>query len=206
MVRRPVVDNGWYKALTRDNVELVTDGIARFTENGIETVDGKHRDVDIIVLATGYEVVKYLWPAEYHGEDDSNLHEFWADDPRAYLGMLVPHFPNLFMLYGPNSQPVSGGISLPSWFQIWAAYIAQCLIAMFDGGHSTVAVTEPAFEDFNERLDAEASGMAFVTDTGSVERNYYLNASGRLQVNTPFETADLYAMQKAPDLDDLEFS
>ncbi len=206
MVRRPVVDNGWYRALTRDNVELVDDGIARLTPRGIETVDGKHRDVDLIVFATGYDVVKYLWPAEYHGKGGRSLGEFWGDDPRAYLGMLVPHFPNLFMLYGPNSQPVSGGISLPSWFQIWAAYVGQCLVEMFEGGHSAVSVTESAFEAFNKRLDAEASGMAFVTDKGSAERNYYLNSSGRLQVNTPFETADLYAMQKAPDFDDLVFS
>lgn len=206
MLRRPVVDNGWYRALTRDNVELVDTRIARLTPKGIETVDGKHRDVDLIVFATGYDVVKYLWPAEYRGRGGRSLRELWGDDPRAYLGMLVPHFPNLFMLYGPNSQPVSGGISLPSWFQIWAAYVGQCLVAMFAGGHSAVSVTESAFEEFNKRLDAEASGMAFVTDKRSAERNYYLNSSGRLQVNTPFETADLYAMQKAPDFDDLAFS
>ncbi len=207
MVRRPVVDNGWYKALTRENVELVTEGIARLTRTGIETVDGKQRDVDTIVFATGYDVSTYLWPAEYHGEEGVNLQEFWAEDsPRAYLGMLVPRFPNLFVLYGPNSQPVSGGISLPSWFQIWAAYIGQCLVSMIEGGHSKVAVTDAAFKDYNQRLDAEASGMAFVTDKASVKRNYYLNAAGRLQANTPFETADLYAMLKVPSRSDLEFS
>lgn len=206
MLRRPVVDNGWYKALTRDNVELVDSGIARLTRDGIETVDGKRRDVDLIVFATGFDVVKYLWPAEYQGRDGRKLGEFWGDDPRAYLGMLVPHFPNLFMLYGPNSQPVSGGISLPSWYQIWAAYVGQCLVRMFEGGHAAISVSGSAFEAFNKRLDAEASGMAFVTDKGSAERNYYLNSSGRLQVNTPFETADLYAMQKAPDFGDFEFS
>jgi len=206
MVRRPVVDNGWYRALTRDNVELVTDGIARLTPGGIETVDGTQRDLDVIVFATGYDVVKYLWPATYQGASGRDLHDFWSDDPRAYHGMMVPDFPNLFMLYGPNSQPVSGGVSLPSWFQIWSAYIAQCLCLLFEGDHAAVAVRKSAFEAFNERLDAESSRMAFVTDKGSVERNYYLNETGRMQVNTPFETADLYAMQKAPDPEELEFS
>jgi len=101
---------------------------------------------------------------------------------------------------------VSGGISLPSWFPIWASYITQCLFMTFEGGHSQVAVSEDAFERFNDRLSAEAAGMAFSTDTKSVERNDYVNATGRLQVNTPFETADLYEMQKAPNPDDLAFS
>ena len=68
-----------------------------------------------------------------------------------------------------------------------------------------MSVGEAAHREFNERLDAEADGMAFVTDTGSVKRNYYVNSDGRLQVNTPFETADLYAMQKSPDFSELEF-
>ncbi|MBK7951633.1 MAG: NAD(P)/FAD-dependent oxidoreductase [Deltaproteobacteria bacterium] len=206
MLRRPVVDNGWYAALTRDDVELVTDPIARLTPTGIETVDGKHRELDFVVFATGFDVIKYLWPADYQGQGGRSLRAFWGDDARAYLGMLVPHFPNLFMLYGPNSQPVSGGISLPSWYQIWAAYVAQCLVRMFEGGHVSMAVRESAFRTYNERLDAEAAAMAFGKDTGSAARNYYLNSSGRLQVNTPFETADLYAMQKAPDFGDFVLS
>src|SRR5690606_19841835 len=91
--RRPVVDNGWYQALTRENVELVTDPIARLTPTGIETVDGKVRDVDVIVTATGFDIVKYLWPTKYTGAGGVDLHDFWSKDgPRAYLGMMVPRF------------------------------------------------------------------------------------------------------------------
>ena len=120
--------------------------------------------------------------------------------------MMVPRFPNLFIMYGPNSQPVSGGVSLPSWLQIWSAYIGQCLMTLIAEGQSRVAVTEGAFMDHNARLDQEASGLAFITDTGSVEKNYYVNAAGRLLVNTPFETAELYEMMKQPDRDEVEFS
>jgi 4-hydroxyacetophenone monooxygenase len=207
MVRRPVVDNGWYQALTRDNVDLVTSPIARITARGIETADEKHHDVDWVVFATGFEVDKFLWPAEYHGERGLSLRDYWApESPRAYLGMMVPSFPNFFMLYGPNSQPVSGGISLPSWFQIWAAWIAQCLHVLFEEGHARVAVSEQAFEDYNARLDAEGAAMAFIQDTRSVERNYYVGPEGRLLVSNPYETAELYAMMKAPNRDDLEFA
>ena len=170
MVRRPVVDNNWYQSLTRDDVDLVTSGIERLTKNGIETSDGKHHEVDLIVFATGFEVDKFLWPAEYRGEKGVNLRDYWGPkSPRAYLGMMVPQFPNLFIMYGPNSQPVSGGVSLPSWFQIWAAFIAQCLDTMFEEGHARVAVKEDAFEIYNKQLDAVGSELAFIKDARSVE-------------------------------------
>ena len=119
--------------------------------------------------------------------------------------MMVPHFPNFFIMYGPNSQPVSGGISLLSWFQIWAAYIAQCLQVLFEEGHAQVAVSEEAFQRYNEKTDAAGSALAFVKDTRSVEQNYYVDSAGRLLVNTPYETAELYAMLNAPNRDELEF-
>jgi 4-hydroxyacetophenone monooxygenase len=207
MIRRPVVDNGWYQALTQENVELVSDGIARLTPTGIQTTEGENIEVDTIVFATGYDLSTYLWPADYRGQGGVSLQEFWKQDsPRAYAGMMVPRFPNFFIMYGPNSQPISGGISLPSWFQIWASYIAQCLTTMFSEGHSTICVSDAAFKEYNQRLDNEAAGLAFTTDTKSVDRNYYVNAQGRLQVNTPFETGDLYAMLKEPNLDDIDFS
>src|SRR6202022_4840803 len=98
--RRPVGDNGWDRALTRDNGELVTDGIARLTPKGIEAADGTVYEVDVIVTATGFEVMKYLWPADYVGKGGQSIHDFWSKDgPRAYLSMMTPNFPNMFMLY-----------------------------------------------------------------------------------------------------------
>lgn len=90
--------------------------------------------------------------------------------------------------------------------QIWSAYIGQCLMTLVDEGLARVAVTEKAFQNHNECLDEEASGLAFLTDTGSVKKNYYVDAGGRLLVNTPFETRDLYPMMAKPDRDEVEFS
>jgi 4-hydroxyacetophenone monooxygenase len=205
MTRRPVVDNGWYAALTRDNVELVTENIVRFTPTGIETDDGTVRDVDYIITATGFEVIKFLWPAEYFGEGGKNLHEFWSTDgPRAYLSLMVPGFPNMFMLYGPNSQPVSGGTSLPSWYQIWSGYIGQTLCKMIQEGKSQVQVTHEAFTRYNEALDEEAKGLVLLTDTASVKKNYYVNEYGRMQVNAPFESPLFHEMSATPNWDELE--
>jgi 4-hydroxyacetophenone monooxygenase len=207
MVRRPIVDNGWYRALTRDNVELVTDDIVRFTKTGIETADGVHHDVDVVVTATGFDIVKYLWPAEYFGRGGANLHERWDEEsPMAYVGMLVPDFPNLFILYGPNSQPVSGGVALPAWYQMWAGFVARCLTTMIEQGNTTVEVTLEAFKDYNDRLVVESQNLIMVTEAASASKNYYVNERGRMQVNAPWETCDYFRMTTYPDTEAIRFS
>ncbi|MBU6329202.1 MAG: NAD(P)/FAD-dependent oxidoreductase [Acidobacteria bacterium] len=206
MVRRPIVDNGWYRALTRDDVELVTSEIVRFTAGGIETADGLHHDLDIVITATGFDIVKYLWPAEYFGRGGANLHDRWEEEtPMAYVGMMVPDFPNLFILYGPNSQPVSGGVALPAWYQMWAGFVARCLTGMIEGGHSTVEVTREAFEEYNRRLVEESQRIIMVTEETSKHKNYYVNSRGRMQVNAPWETCDYFRMTSYPDPEAIVF-
>jgi 4-hydroxyacetophenone monooxygenase len=205
--RRPVVDNGWYRALTRDNVELICGEVTRLTRHGIETADGAWREVDVIVSATGFDIIKYLWPARYVGRDGRDLHEVWdsGDGPRAYLGMMVPEFPNLFMLYGPNSQPLSGGTGLPQWFAVWAGYAAQCILRVLAEGKSCVAVTEEAFARYNEALDKEAEPLIQLRPEGGVEKNYYVNQQHhRLQMNAPWLSHDFHRMCTVVEWEDLE--
>lgn len=187
--RRPVVDNGWYRTLTRDNVELVTEGIVSLTEKGILTADGKEHTVDVIVTATGFAVEKYLWPARYTGRNGVDLHDLWdqGDGARAYLGMMVPDFPNLFTLYGPNSQPLSGGPSQPVWFGMWGAYAARAIMRMLSENKATVEVTPEAFTRYNKALDEEAAKLVQMTVEGGIDKNYYVSQRhNRLQVNAPW--------------------
>jgi 4-hydroxyacetophenone monooxygenase len=201
------VDNGWYRALTRPNVELVTDGITRLTHQGVETTDGSVRDVDLIVTATGFEVAKYLWPATYRGRKGEDLHELWSvDGPRAYVGMMVPGFPNMFTLYGPNSQPVSGGTGLPIWYIVWAAYSARCIVAMFERGGSCVEVRPEAYHRYNGALDAEAAKLLLLREEGAPDKNYYVNEFGRLQMNAPWYGPEFHRMCTRVDWDDIEIS
>lgn len=205
--RRPVVDNGWYRALTRDNVELVTEPIRGLTPTGIVSEDGTERDIDVLVTATGFEVMRYLWPADYVGADGTSIHDAWSEDgPRAYLGMMVPNYPNMFMLYGPNSQPLSGGTGLPVWYVVWAAYSAQCIVAMIEGGHSRVEVTTEAYERYNRDLDAEAAGLLLMRPEGAPEKNYYINEHGRMQVNAPWYGPEYHRLCTEIDWDDLTLS
>ncbi|MEM7142488.1 MAG: NAD(P)/FAD-dependent oxidoreductase [Actinomycetota bacterium] len=203
--RRLVVDNGWYAALQEDHVRLESEGIERFTETGITTVDGEAHDFDVIVTATGFEVGTYLAPARYLGRDGVDIHDQWsADGPRAYLSMMAPNFPNMFMVYGPNSQPLSGGTGLPQWFVLWASYIAKCIMGMLHDGSATVEVSQEAHDRYNRALDEEASGLLLLNDEhGAPGKNYYVNDHGRLQVNAPWYGPEFHRLCSFVDWDDV---
>lgn len=204
--RRLVVDNGWYAALREDHVRLVTEPIERFTADGIVTSDGEAHEFDLIVTATGFHVGTYLAPATYTGRDGVDIHDVWEEDgPRAYLSMLAPDFPNMFMVYGPNSQPLSGGTGLPQWFVLWSSYIAKCIIGMLRAGASTIEVTHEAHTRYNEALDREAANLLLLDEThGAPDKNYYVNKQGRLQVNAPWYGPEFHRLCSFVDWDDIE--
>ena len=204
--RRPVVDNGWYRALARDNVELVTDSIKRFVPEGIETTDGKVREFDVIITATGFDIVQYLAPSQYTGRGGVDLHARWTqkDGPRAYLGIMVPDFPNMFMIYGPNSQPVSGGPAQPVWHSTWVSFAAKCIMRMLEAGKACIEVTHEAHDRYNAALDEEAQKLIQMSKEGGIERNYYVNSEhGRLQANAPWYAPYFYHLCNKVDGDDL---
>src|SRR5215831_15203686 len=108
--KRILLDNGWFRTLTKMNVDLVTDTIDHFSREGIVTADGKLRSADFIVIATGFKVTEMAARLNIVGRDGKNLREAWANDnPTAYLGLTVPDFPNFFCMLGPNSGPAHGG-------------------------------------------------------------------------------------------------
>ncbi|MEV0904380.1 flavin-containing monooxygenase [Streptomyces hokutonensis] len=207
MARRLIVDNNWYTSLLEDNVELVTDTIERFTPTGIRTADGKERSYDLVFTATGFATQKYLWPTAYRGLDGETLEDRWRDPesggPRAYLSLTVPGFPNLFIMYGPNSQNRSG--SLIVWMETWARYAAQGLVALIEGNHRFLTVRRDVFEDYNQRLD-EAMLSLIWYDPGSTDRNYYVNEFGRQQVNVPWRLEEYHRLLERFDPDDYHFA
>src|SRR5919197_2724641 len=105
-----MLTDDWYPALTQRNVELVTDRIAEITETGVRTDDGRERPADVLVLATGFQTHGFVAPMEITGSGGRTLAEAWDDVPRAYLGMSVPGFPNMFLLYGPNTNGGTGSV------------------------------------------------------------------------------------------------
>ena len=196
--RRSVIDNGWYDALRRDNVELVTEKIARFTPQGILTVDGIERDIDLAILATGFKTSKFLWPVKYTGRGGSTLEQLWSKDgPRSYLGITLPGFPNFFICYGPNGQPRAGGYY--SWAEIWTRYILRLVTHMIERGAKSIEVKRPVFDDFNRRLDEAMKDIIWQEEA---KGSYYINEFGRVGLNVPWDTSEFHGMVAEPNRDD----
>jgi 4-hydroxyacetophenone monooxygenase len=200
LVRRLVVDNGFYDALMRDNVELVTEPIQTFTEDGILTKDGKHRPFDLVVLACGFQPTEYLWPVDYVGRNGATLDKTWAKDgARSYLGLVIPGYPNLFTLYGPNHQP-RGGPSIHSFAEIWGRYALSLIKHMLENDLHSVEVRQSVYDEYNARLDEAVSKLIWEEEG----RGYFVNKFGRQGVNMPWTSEQYHAMVMKPNLDDFD--
>lgn len=197
--RRPVVDNGFYEALTRDNVELVTDKIERILPTGIVTSDGREHPLDVIVLAAGFHVDRYFWPVTYAGRDGVTVEELWSTDgPRSYLSLMMPGFPNLFTVYGPNASPRAGGYY--TWAELWSRFIVTCIANTIEAGKSSVEVRPEVYADYNRRLDAAMKDLIWQSES---EGSYYLGQNGRVVVKMPWRVEDYYEWIAEPNPDDL---
>ena len=128
---RLIFSDDYYPALARKNVELVTDGIARIVPNGVETPDGRVREVDTIIYATGFQSTRFLAPIEIRGPGGL-LSDVWRDGASAYLGITVPGFPNFFILGGPNTSPTNNSIIYMIESQV--RYVIGCLEMIRKGG------------------------------------------------------------------------
>ena len=139
--KRPVLASTFYPALKRENVELVPKAVASVTARGIVDTEGVERPVDVIVMATGFKAADYLADLRVTGRRGTTLHDHWAGEPRAYLGITVPRFPNFFMLYGPGTN----GGELVSMLEAQAEYAVRVLKRMRRERVTAVEV-KPVFE------------------------------------------------------------
>jgi 4-hydroxyacetophenone monooxygenase len=198
MGKRMLQDNGsWLKALQQPNVELITEGVTRMDANGI-VASGGHYDVDVIIYATGFHALKYLWPMDIVGLHGKRLSEVWGDEPRAYLGMTVPEFPNLFCLYGPATNLAhAGSIIFHSECQV--RYITACLQALIENGVKAMACKPEVHAEYTRRLIAELESLVW---SHPAANSWYRNRAGRVVTTSPWRLADYWKWTRAPNLDD----
>jgi 4-hydroxyacetophenone monooxygenase len=200
--KRMIRDNGvWARALKRDNVRLITTPIARITPHGITTVDGATHQAEVLIYGTGFQASKFLTPMEVTGRGGIDLHETWAGEARAYLGMTVPGFPNLFCLYGPNTNIVING-SIVYFSECAVRYILGCIELVLRQGARALEVRKDVHDVFNEQVDAGNRAMAWGV---SKVNSWYKNDSGRVAQNWPFTLLEYWQRTQRPEPEEFEF-
>jgi 4-hydroxyacetophenone monooxygenase len=196
--KRPLLDNNWFEMLASDNVSLVTDGIERIEPDAV-VAGGTAYPADVIVFATGFQASRMLFPMDIRGRSGRSLRDLWGDhDPRAYLGMTVPDFPNFFILYGPNTNLGHGG-SVIFHHEIQIRYVLGCLDMLAETGNRVVECRRDVHDSYNEKVDAAHNRMVW---THEGVNNWYKNAFGRVTTNSPWRIVDYWKMAEAPKAED----
>ncbi len=176
--KRPLISNDYYPAFNRPNLELVTDPISHVTSDSIVTEDGKSRPVDTLIIATGFSTTKYLSAIEVKGRGGLHIEEAWSDGAQAYLGITVSGFPNLFMLYGPNTN--NG--SILSMIEYQAEYSVRQIKRIADEGLGWMDVKPVAMDQYNDWVQDAIRGVkAWQANCNG----YYRSPSGRVVTQWP---------------------
>jgi cation diffusion facilitator CzcD-associated flavoprotein CzcO len=170
--KRVMLTDEWYPTLTQPNVELVSERLSELTATGIRTADGVERPADVIVLATGFRSHDFIAPMEIVGSGDLSLAQAWGEIPRAYLGLTVPSFPNLFLLYGPNTNGGTGSVIFT--LEAGIAHVIAALRELERTGNDRIELRADAAERFDQELRAALRGT--VWHSGCT--NWYVDERG----------------------------
>jgi 4-hydroxyacetophenone monooxygenase len=185
--KRMLRDNHWYEMLKRANVDLVTQKIDHVAPNAIVAADGASHEVDVIILATGFQAARMLGPIEIYGRQGKRLREWWGeDDPRAYLGITIPDYPNFFIIYGPNTNLAHGGSAIfHSECQI--RYAMEGIRELIEQNAKSIECRREPFKAYNARVDEALERMVWAHPAMT---NWYKNKHGRVVMNSPWRLVD----------------
>ena len=183
--KRVLLSNDWYPALGRPNVELITEPIAAATPDGVRLADGQMRELDVLIFGTGFDAHGFVAPMEVVGRDGITLERAWNGLPEAWHGLSVPGFPNMFLMYGPNTYGGSG--SAVYMLESQARHVAAAARAVNTGDTSTIEVRPEANRRFLAELRRRQRRTVWATGGCS---SWYLDESGRDPSNWPGYTIE----------------
>ena len=198
--KRILVADDYYQAFARDNVELVTSPISAIDEQGVVAEDGRARPVDVIIYGTGFNTSAMLSGVEFTGAGGRSLEQAWADGAEAYRGVCVAGFPNLFMLYGPNTNLGSNSIIFMVERQV--NYVAACIDKLLAHELRSLAVNPAVMRAYNDHLQGDLAGTVWVANCDS----WYKNAAGKVVNNWPRSTLYYWWHMRSPDFADFDMS
>ncbi|MFN7950743.1 MAG: NAD(P)/FAD-dependent oxidoreductase [bacterium] len=195
--KRLVISEAFYPAMQRENVELVTEPIARIRPEGVETCDGTLRGLDALVLATGFDAHAYVRPMRVVNESGLTVDELWKDGVHGYRTVALPSFPNFFLVCGPHS-PI-GNYSVITVSEVQVGYIVRCIELFRRGVLTSLAPTAAATHAFNASLRGALAGTVWVSGC----KSWYLDEHG-VPVLWPWPIAELRRQLREPDLAEFE--
>lgn len=175
--KRPVFNSTFYRALKAPNVVLVPKAVVEVTPKGLVDADGEEHQVDVIIMATGFQPSNYLATLEVTGREGRSIHQFWAGEPSAFLGVMVPGFPNFFMLYGPNTN----GGEIIYCLEHQSRFAVRAMQRMMRTAKTSVEVRPSFFRLYNRWIQKKMAGTAWV-----VSNNYYKAATGKIVTQWPY--------------------
>jgi cation diffusion facilitator CzcD-associated flavoprotein CzcO len=195
--KRPLLSNNYYPTFNRPNLELVTEGIERVTPSSIVTSDGSERSVDTLILATGFQTTRFLSVIEVVGRGGTRLEDAWSDGAQAYKGVMTTGFPNLFLLYGPNTN----SDSLITMIEFEVDHVVRQVQRLVDDNLAWIDVRPGPMAEYNKQLQQDIEKIepwqAGCTD-------YYRAPSGRVVTQWPHRMTDLKHVLESPDKDAYE--
>ncbi len=203
MGKRLLQDDGsWLQCLRRENVQLVRSPVSQIEPDAIWSGETRF-EIDAIIMATGFETDHLLAPIEIVGRTGIPLSEHWDKTPSAHLGVTVPGFPNLFVMYGPGTNLAHAG-SIIFHSECQMQFIGVCLAGMRDGGYRAIEVRPEAHAAYVNRLQEELSRTVWAHP--SVRHSWYKGPDGKVYVLSPWRLVDYWRMTKWPNMDDYMLS
>lgn len=170
--KRPVLSSTFYPALNRDNVELVPHAVNRVLPTAVEDATGAVRDIDVLILSTGFQPTRFLAGLDVKGRDGRGIHDAWRERASAFLGITVPGFPNFFILYGPNTN---GGVSVIAQLERQAEVVVRA-VRRLSASRRVIDTSPAAARRFVDWVDKRLASNASAMSSGC--HNYYHDGSG----------------------------
>ena len=181
--KRLLFSNDWYPTLAQPNVEVVTESVIEVLPNGVRSADGTIHEVDVIIYGTGFAATEFLAPMQITGLDGADLHRRWKEGARAYLGLSVPDFPNLFVVYGPNTN--LGGSSIINMLEAASGAITTLLRHAEAQGGGAVVVRPEAEQRFDDEIQERLANSVWSNCS-----SWYHEDGGRITTNWPGQVAE----------------
>ena len=193
--KRILFSDDYYEALSKSHVHLITDQLESINASGIKTSDGSMYDADVIIYATGFKTNPFLMNLDIRGKENISIHDAWKDGPKNYLGMTVNQFPNMFMMYGPNTNLGHNSIIIMSEAQ--ANYITQCISHLIKNNKNSIEVKKPAIDSYYSEIQKRLKKMIWA----QIDQSWYQSSNGNIPNNWPGRTMEYTKRTKQVNVD-----